>query len=311
MSNTHRDSEQKPDSGKLEEQKSLLELEKLKEEVKELKRLWCAKASSYFAMLPALVAIVVGAYGLFSGYFNATSAKLELQHERLQNEITAFESKKDSVSILLKAEEEKLAVMEDSARYLTAINITIQDSLRRMERQNSISIQRRDEALEEIANKRDSLAAHLGNEEKLRADMTRLQESLKLSDARINHLTDAFASDAQIRAQLGLPAVYICAVQHLNQAGKESIYLRGYHLGQTKGTLPFFLLTNEELKPIKPDSTVTVSWSDTLIVLSSSQTQSPFFSSIRDCVLNSKCTVTVFVLTAKLGFSNTLPMSLR
>ncbi len=71
-----------------------LQQEKTRLEIEQLKRPWWKNSTNWFAALPTLLAILSLAYVYFSGYFQATSIKMENQKHDLEVDIEKFKAEK-------------------------------------------------------------------------------------------------------------------------------------------------------------------------------------------------------------------------
>jgi hypothetical protein len=158
--------------------------------------------------------------------------------------------------------------------------------------------------------RRDALLDSLGI---LKDRVGVMGDSVKYLNTVVNNLNGVLFSEVAIRKRLELPTVYMCAILNLDESGKETLYLRGYHFGSIKGIIPVWLSKDERLglAPIHPDSTVRVEWSDTLIVLSANQIRSPFFEAIRYCVQSPKFAASALIQTSEKTFSNSCRLEVR
>ena len=78
-------------------EKSKLEEEKLKLEIKELERNWFKKPQYLQVLLPTTLAIFSLLYAITSGLFSSKQELLELNKKRLETDIVAFEKEKQSL----------------------------------------------------------------------------------------------------------------------------------------------------------------------------------------------------------------------
>ncbi|HWY38249.1 MAG TPA: hypothetical protein VNY73_06800, partial [Bacteroidia bacterium] len=93
---TTKSSSEKLSKQELEELKLKKEIDKLNAEIKEKEKPWVLK--NVGVLLPSFLGVGTLLTGVFSGYFNVESIRLENQKHDLKQEVLAFIEKKDSLN---------------------------------------------------------------------------------------------------------------------------------------------------------------------------------------------------------------------
>ena len=144
--------------------KAMLEREKLRLEIEQLKQPWWRKPTYILAGLPTLLALVTLIYGFANGYFQAAAIKLENQRHDLEGEIKEFTQRKEEL------EHQNLLLREELEGVIQFIK-----KERRVEK----------ELLGEIQTLKKSLAVMLESQENLKASEKTYLEALKKENEQL------------------------------------------------------------------------------------------------------------------------------